>query len=266
MARFMDERPPAQDTVTESYKGAEVVSPSASVATDEWAMQQVRERRFLINRLDEWVYDLITPYLGNRILEVGCGMGNLVRALLARELVVGIDLEPKVISHLRQAYCDQPNVQFHSVDISDPRVLELASYSFDTIVSLNVLEHVEDDLLALTHMRQLIGPAGNLVLIVPAHSWLYGTMDRSIGHHRRYDKATMAEKLAEAGLEAIMQTYMNSLGALGWFVNGRILRQTVPPSGQLKLFNLITPVLRAVERVLPVPVGISLVTVARAKA
>lgn len=253
----------ARDLTAESHRMQDDVSPSDAIATDEWAMQQVRERRFLINRLDEWVYDLISPYLGQRILEVGCGMGNLVRALMTRELVVGIDLEPRVISHLRQAYHDQLNLRFHSYDISDPKVVELASYSFDTIVSLNVLEHVKDDSLALAHMRQLIAPTGNLVLIVPAHSWLYGTMDRAIGHYRRYDKTRMAEKLSEAGFKSVMQTYMNSLGALGWCINGRILRQTVPPSGQLKLFNLITPVLRAMEKAFPVPFGISLVTVAK---
>jgi SAM-dependent methyltransferase len=235
----------------------------SDVMFDDWALQQVRERRFLINRFDEWIYDEISPYLGQRVLEIGCGLGNLMRLLLDRELVVGIDPDRDSINHLRLAYNDRTNLQAHPLDICDPKVLELKASHFDTVVSLNVFEHIEDDVGALRHIRELLEPGGHLVLIVPAHSWLYGTMDSSIGHYRRYDKALMNDKLAQAGFVPVVQKYLNVLGMLGWFVNGRILRQRVPPSDQLRLFNLIVPMLRAVERRYLPPVGLSLMSVAR---
>jgi len=226
------------------------------------ALDQVRERRFLIDRVDGWIYDEIAPYLGQRILEVGCGLGNLIRHLVGRELVVGIDPDPACIEDLRRRYDGVPSVQVYATDICAPEVLQLGVHAFDTVVSLNVLEHIEDDLLALRHMRELLCPGGHLVLIVPAHSWLYGSMDRSIGHYRRYDKAAMAEKLVSAGFALVSQKYLNSLGALGWWINGRLLGQTVPPSGQLQVFNKLVPIVRVVERAIRPPIGISLFTVA----
>jgi hypothetical protein len=88
-------------------------------------------------------------------------------------------------------------------------------------------------------------------------------MDRAIGHYRRYDKGTMGRKLAETGLSTVMQKYINALGAVGWFVNGRILRQQVPPSGQLRSFNHLVPLIRRVEGAVDTPFGISLLAVAR---
>jgi 2-polyprenyl-3-methyl-5-hydroxy-6-metoxy-1,4-benzoquinol methylase len=230
---------------------------------DEWALQQVRERRFLINRCDQWIYDETMPYLGQRVLEVGCGLGNLMRHLADRELVVGIDPDLDSIEHLRLLYSGRSNVQTYPLDICDPQVLELKASRFDTIVSLNVFEHIQDDMLALRHVRELLGTGGRLVLIVPAHSWLYGSMDRAIGHCRRYDKQLMTNKLAQTGFVPIVQKYLNALGTLGWFVNGRILRRRVPPSGQLRLFNLVVPFVQAAERRVPPPFGLSLLSIAK---
>ena len=230
---------------------------------DEWALQQVRERRFLINRVDEWIYDEIASYLGQRVLEVGCGLGNLMRHLTDRELVAGIDPDLDSIEHLRLFYRGSTNVQTYPLDICDPKVLGLKASRFDTVVSLNVFEHIQDDLLALRHVRELLESGGHLVLIVPAHSWLYGSMDRAIGHYRRYDKTLMSSKLAQTGFVPLVQKYLNAPGTLGWFVNGRVLRQRVPPSGQLRLFNLLVPFVQAVERRVPPPIGLSLLTVAQ---
>jgi SAM-dependent methyltransferase len=223
----------------------------------------VRETRFLIDRVDAWIYDKIAPYLGERVLEVGCGLGNLMRYMLDRELMVGIDNDPDVIPYLSQAYGARPNVQVHCLDICDGKVSTLKSLMFDTVVSLNVLEHIEDDMLALRHIRGLLGPSGYLVLVVPAHPWLYGTIDRSLGHSRRYSKVSMAEKLVQTGYVPLVQEYMNSVGALGWLISTKILRRREPPSGQLRLFNLIVPMIRAAEQVITPPFGISLVAIAK---
>lgn len=228
------------------------------------ALDRVRRDRFLISRVDTWIYEKVMPYLGKRILEVGCGLGNLMERMLDRELVVGIEKDPDTAAHLRERYRGSKNVQVYALDICDPEVLNLKRLQLDSVVSLNVLEHIEDDELALTHMREILQPNGRLIIVVPAHRWLYGTMDRAIAHWRRYSKSSMAAKLDRADFTLLKQEYMNIPGALGWFVSGRLLRRPLPPSGQLKVFNLLVPYIKAVEQVFSPPFGLSLVTIGRA--
>ena len=229
----------------------------------EDALQAVREGRLLINRYDEWLFDEFKPYLGQRILEVGCGLGNLLGHFLERALVVGIETSSESVDHVRRQYANNQNVQAHKYSITDPEVLKLAGLGFDTAVSLNVFEHIRDDELALRHTLALLQPGGALILIVPSHQSLYGTMDSSIGHYRRYTKDSMQEKMEQVGFQVQHQKYINILGALGWWLNGRVLKKTVPPSGQLRFFNQLVPVLRTFESLFDSPFGISLLTVAK---
>lgn len=230
---------------------------------DEKALHEVRQTRFLINRVDDWIYDEITPFVGNRILEVGCGLGNLFPRLLDREMVYGIDMNEESILELKQTFAHTLTIQAQVCDICDPAVLNLKSHLFDTIISLNVLEHIEDDATALANMRQLLTRTGHLIVIVPAHAWLYGTMDSSIGHFRRYNKEQMQDKLSQAGFEVVTQRYLNFAGALGWFMSGKVLRKKTPPADQLRLFNLLVPFLRYMEAKIESPIGVSLLSVAR---
>lgn len=134
---------------------------------------------------------------------------------------------------------------------------------FDTAFSLNVLEHVREDAMALRNMFELLQPGGTLILIVPAHRWLYGPMDSSIGHFRRYTKETMRKRMEEAGFKVERQKYIHMLGAFGWLLNGKLLRCKVPPRGQLRLLNGIVPACRRIESYGSAPFGVSLLTVAR---
>jgi len=227
------------------------------------ALDKVRHRRLLINRLDAWLFSEIAPYIGRRVLEVGCGLGNLLRHLLDRDLVIGIDLSASSVATVELEFAANPHVHALVQDITDDSSLGLGSYRFDTVVSLNVLEHIEDDVGALSNMHRILCPGGALVLIVPALRWLYGSMDSSIGHFRQYDKNQLAAKLTEVGFSVERQYYLNCLGSLGWFVNGLVLRREVPPRGQLRLFNWMVSLLGAAERLMHPPVGLSLVSVSK---
>lgn len=229
---------------------------------DEEALQTVRETRLLIDQYDTWLFDEFKPYLGKRVLEIGCGMGNQIRHLLDREVVVGIDPSGESISEIRRQFVGHPNLQAFSLSITDPKVLTLRDFEFDTALSLNVFEHIESDDLALTHTRSLLRPGGMLVLIVPAHEWLYGSMDTSIGHYRRYTTNMLKGKLERVGFRVIRQKYVNMVGAVGWLINGRILRRRVSPAGQLRVANVLTPFLRTIEGNMTPPFGISLLSIA----
>jgi SAM-dependent methyltransferase len=228
------------------------------------ALRDVREKRLLIDEQDRWLVDRFHRYLGPRLLEVGCGWGNILRLVEASvQEIVAIDLDPESVEHVRDLYRSRPDFVALVGDICDPATVEAVGGGFDTVLSINVLEHVQDDLLALTHMKRVLAPGGHLVAVVPAHARIHNRMDRAIGHYRRYSKADMAAKLTHIGCEVVTLSYINPLGALGWLINGRLLGRTTPPAGQLKLMNAIVPVLRRLEALGEPPFGISLLAVAR---
>ena len=148
-------------------------------------------------------------------------------------------------------------------DVTSDDFLQLADYDFDTVFSLNVFEHIEDDARALSHVSQILSEGGYFVLGVPAHNWLYGTMDLSIGHYRRYNSQMLQDLFVAAGMQCVKQKYINAAGAVGWFVNGRIRRQETPPAGQLELMNKVVPWLRRFETIIPMPFGITILTVGK---
>lgn len=230
---------------------------------DVAALNTVRETRLLIDRYDAWLFDEFRRYVGQRVLEIGCGLGNLLQHFADRDLVVGIEPEADVVQKASQRLTNFPNIHVFDQSITEASALSLSHYKFDTAVTLNVFEHIEDDMLALRHVHELLQPDGVFIIMVPAHQWLYGTMDRSIGHYRRYTKETLRTKLSEVGFQVISQKYINTVGALGWWFNGRVLRRPVPPAGQLQVFNPIVPIIRAVETSIPPPFGMTVMTIAR---
>lgn len=228
---------------------------------DEQSLQRVREGRLLIGRYDDWLFEEFKPYLGQRILEIGCGLGNLLSRFTERELVVGTETFEPVVNEAQDRFRDFSNIQVVLKDITQPEIIELEPMNFDTVISLNVFEHIEDDILAMQNSKRLLRSGGHLILIVPSHQILYGEMDRSIGHYRRYTKAMMQEKLHSIGMKITQQKYVNMLGAVGWWFNGSVLRQKTPPEGQLKFFNYLVPTLRIIEKIAGAPFGISLFSV-----
>lgn len=230
---------------------------------DEDALQAVRESRLLINQYDAWLVDEFEPFIGQRVIEIGCGLGNMLQHFVDRDLVIGIETSNDTVVDAKKRMAQYGNVAVCEQSITNPSVLDLMEYRFDSAISVNVFEHIEDDELAMRNTGKLVESGGYFVLIVPAHQWLYGTMDKSIGHYRRYTKLAARQKLEKAGFRVVRQKYVNLLGAVGWFVNGRLLRKRVPPDGQLRLLNTLVPTIRAVERMVSPPFGISLMTIAQ---
>lgn len=234
-----------------------------TVTFDEQLLHEVRESRLLINKADDWLFDEFKAHIGQRIVEIGCGLGNHFAHFLDRELLLGFDISAPSVQQVRERFAGHPNVRVAQTSITDPAVLALASERPDTALSVNVFEHIEDDRLALQHTFELLQPGGKFILIVPAHRLLFGPMDTAIGHYRRYTKAVLRERFREAGFEMVLTKYINMLGAAGWFVNGRLLRRQVPPRGQLRVLNRLIPLARTVERLIPAPFGVSVLAVGR---
>ncbi|UPT74095.1 MAG: class I SAM-dependent methyltransferase [Elusimicrobiota bacterium] len=137
----------------------------------------------------------------------------------------------------------------------------LAGRTFDTIVCMNVLEHIEDDAGTLKNFSAMLRPKGKLVLVVPAYQVLFNPLDSHDGHFRRYEKAELRSKLVDAGFSVVHESRFNLFGILGWFLNGTILRRKDLPSGQMGLFNKVAPFLFWLENLTGPPMGLSLLAV-----
>jgi SAM-dependent methyltransferase len=213
-------------------------------------------------RYNAWMFELLAPYVGNRILEVGSGIGNLSEFLVDRGEVCLTDTADDHLATLRARFGDMPGVRVLHWDLGEESPPELAPGSFDTIVCINVLEHVEDDPAALARLRRLLAPGARLILLVPAGQVLYNEFDRALGHYRRYSRRTLTDVLEASDFAVDRVWYFNPVGIFGWFVNGSILRKRVLPTGQMRLLDRFVPVLRFIHR-LGLPFGLSVVAIAR---
>ncbi len=218
-----------------------------------------RARRFL-----DWIARTILPVLGRRVLEVGSGIGNLSHRLPRRDLLVLSDVDDEYLRLLADAWRGHAQVCVERFDLdSDADAEALARYAFDTVVCLNVIEHIDDDAAALRRLRRLLVPGGRLVLLAPQYPALYGEYDRSLGHRRRYTRGRLRALAEEAGFVVHSLQSFNFFAIVGWWVNSRLLRRRRIGRLQMKLFDLAVPAFQRLERWLRLP-GISLLLVAEA--
>jgi SAM-dependent methyltransferase len=220
------------------------------------------ERMATAPRYNRWMFDRLRPWVGRRVLEVGAGIGNLSGFLVDQahiDRVVLTDTEPYYLGRLRERFADRPQVVVAQLRLPavDPR---LAADRLDTVVCLNVLEHIENDGASLRAMRDLLVPGGRLVLLVPALAALYGTLDEALGHFRRYVPEELSAKLRAAGFRVRHVEYFNLAGVPGWWLTGRVLRRRLIPSGALRWYEALVPLFR-LERLLPWRVGQSLIAI-----
>lgn len=208
------------------------------------------------------VWSLVSPFVGSDILEVGMGIGIFTEKLLARGRVFGVELVPEFVDEARRRLGPRPGLETVVADIGARDLPDsLRGRTFDTIVCMNVLEHIEDDGLVLSRFRDFLRPGGRLVLVVPAHGWLFNPLDANDGHFRRYGKAELRAKLEDAGLRVEREGRFNFFGIAGWLLNGTVLRRRELPRGQMGLYDLLAPLLFRAERLFGPPAGLSLLAV-----
>jgi SAM-dependent methyltransferase len=229
-------------------------------ATDD--LETMREAR----RYQGHVFSLFRPYIGARVLEVGSGIGTTTRALVEiAERVVGIEPNRASIACLRQTVGNHPAFALRDCHLEECQRSELIAERFDTILCVNVLEHIEDDQEALRGFAEIAAPArGHVLIFVPAVEAAYGRLDAALGHHRRYSRRGLARMFEAAGLELHLLKYTNPIGLLAWMFKAYVMRSAAHSSREIALFEtLVAPWALPLERVVPVPVGLSLVAVGR---
>jgi SAM-dependent methyltransferase len=216
-------------------------------------------------RYNAWLGRKLRPYLGRRILEIGAGIGTITREIAAgRELVIALEADPFYIQRLRNVFRGSGVVRPLHAPVEQTDWEAIAHERPDTVVLSNVLEHIEDDEAAVKRFRSVLPEGGRLVILVPALPVLYGSIDRAIGHYRRYTPRTLRDVIQPAGFQVESMEWLNLFGIPGWFFNNRILRRRSVPGLQVRLYDRLAPLLAKLESSLRLPVGMSLLAVARA--
>jgi len=214
-------------------------------------------------RYNRWMFDRIRPWIGARVLEIGSGIGTLSAFLVDRARLVLTDTRAEYLERLHRRFAGRSNISVARLYLPNDDAA-VRGERFDSIICLNVLEHVDDDLGSLAAIRKLLEPSGRLVLLVPALPALYGTLDRALGHHRRYTRGELESKFERTGFRVVHVEYFNLAGVPGWFLAGRVLRREMIPAGSLGLYDALVPLFK-LERFLPWRVGQSLIAVGEAR-
>ncbi|MGE5290827.1 MAG: class I SAM-dependent methyltransferase [Micromonosporaceae bacterium] len=207
-------------------------------------------------------YDIVAPHVGASMLEVGSGLGDFSAQFLPRlERLVVSDNDPYCVEQLVKRYEDDPTVQVLELALPCEIALERP---VDTVVAMNVLEHITDHVAALRSLASVVTPGGRMVIWVPGYPQLYGDFDRKVGHVRRYTPKTLRAAVEDAGLSVEVLRPINMLGGIAWWFAVRRAKVSYPNPKVVKVYDrLVVPVTRLIERLVRPPFGQTVLCVAR---
>ncbi len=206
-------------------------------------------RKDRLARYNRWVWNRISGHVGDRVLELGAGTGSMTRFLYGRSLVIAADREQGYVDRLRNAFRRRPGVEVEWIDPDGSRFDSeaLRARQLDTVLLVNVLEHLEDDQLALSRAFEILVPGGKAVIYSPADPDIYGPLDIGVGHRRRYALEDLERGLSNAGFAIVDTGHQNVIGRAGWLLNSQILRRRNLPSAQSKFFDRLVPLFRWID-------------------
>lgn len=215
-------------------------------------------------RFNEWMYEVTSRHLNGRLLEIGSGIGNISEQYLK-------DGRKIMLSDIRENYCQYLEQKFeHEPTCVGVRLLDLAHPdfdaiyadllgSFDGIFALNVVEHIADDLLAIANAKKLLRKGGRLVILVPAYQALFNEFDRSLEHYRRYTEGGLKKIFEKNKLQVVHSQYFNIAAIAGWWFSGNVLKKKTIPTGQIRIYNMLVPIFKIIDKIVLNKVGISVI-------
>jgi glycosyltransferase involved in cell wall biosynthesis len=216
-------------------------------------------------RFNKWMADTVRPWLGNDVLELGAGIGNMTQHLSrGRKSYTASDIDDEHLARLRVRFRGRPNLVSRLCDLTRPADFEDLHGRFDTVVCLNVVEHVEDDLLALRNIRSALKPGGRAIILVPQDQAIYGSLDKVLGHYRRYSEQQLRSRMEDAGFQWQQALHFNRVTRPGWRFNGQIMKRDSFGRFQLRVFDSLVPIWRRIDRLLPWP-AVSVIGIGVAK-
>jgi glycosyltransferase involved in cell wall biosynthesis len=202
-------------------------------------------------RFNKWMADTLRPYVGDRVLEIGAGIGTLTSQFIPRDLYVATDINAHYLHYLRSYAVGKPYLHVAKVDAGRPEDFAPLGVSFDTVLMINVLEHVPDEAIALDNVHNVLIPGGRAVILVPQNPKLYNSLDEALEHRERYTAAGLRASLERAGFRVEKVLDFNRTSVPAWFVNGGLLKRRTFSRIQLKGLELMMPAVRRLDRVIP---------------
>ncbi len=211
---------------------------------------------------NRWTLAKFDKFLKGSILEVGYGIGTFTQTLAKYGKVTAIDIDQNLIEKIKIDRNFNTRIGYGDIERAE---YFFKNGKFDTIVCINVLEHIEDDSKAFANMYNLLQENGVLILLIPAHLFLFGEIDKSIGHFRRYSKKDIIAKLETSGFKIIKFRSLNLFGSIGWFISGRVFKNKIVDQSKIRLFNVVAPFFLRIEDLINPPFGTSFLIIAKKK-
>lgn len=212
---------------------------------------------------NKWIADNISAHLSSPALEIGAGTGNLTTFFLGKRPLYITDSDPGLVENLKSRFQGMENISVGVFDVTKKPPRKFNSF-FATVFGINVLEHIKDDEEALRNIHSVLKKNGKLVLLVPAKKKAYAKLDKELGHFRRYEKKELMDKLINNGYKIEKIYYFNIVGLISWYVRDKVKRKNINlKQYHIRIFDSIVPLLRTIESVIKIPMGISLIIVAR---
>jgi glycosyltransferase involved in cell wall biosynthesis len=234
---------------------------SSRIYTEDARGGEILERLNRAPRFTKWMADVVRPYVGDRVLEIGAGIGNMSINLMPRTVYWATDVNPFYLNYLETLRPSRPYLHVAYTDGMKGESFP-AGQDFDTIVCLNVVEHIADDASALRNIHDTLAEGGTAIVLVPFGPKLYGSLDEVLGHCRRYTEEQLATVAQQSGFHVEQILKFNRPGVPAWWLNGKILRRKTFGMGQIRLLNLLTPIFRLIDSWLPLP-PLSIVAILR---
>lgn len=218
------------------------------------------------DKFNYWMFETIKPHCKGKILEIGSGLGNISQFFLKENFNI-------ILSDIRDNYCEvlrtkfekvKQNVEVVNIDLVDPSFdVKYSKYlgTFDTVFALNVVEHIENDGLALINIYKLLKKEGVVIILVPAYQALYNGIDKSLEHYKRYNQKMTDRVVSQAGFKIVHRQYFNAMGILAWFISGKLQKNDTIPEGQMGLYNKLVPIFRIIDKIIFNKIGLSNISV-----
>ncbi len=216
-----------------------------------------------------WILQIFKPYLGAHLVEVGAGVGSFSELILTQHVCKTLSLvEPsdsmydQLRVHLRQLDSGVTVDLYHATFVEAAQLIK-SEQAPDSIIYVNVLEHIADDEGELEAVRRTLSEAGRVFIFVPALKWLFSTFDERVGHVRRYSKSELEQKLRRAGFKILISAYFDFPGIAPWWINYRLLKSVTMDPGAVRFYDrFIVPAVRRIESVITMPIGKNVIAIA----
>ena len=215
---------------------------------------------------NRWMYEQIASFIESPVLEIGSGIGNISKCCLNEgHSLVMTDIRTEYIDFLKENFSEQQQniVRLDLVDEDFDEKHKSQFGKFKTVFALNVIEHIENDRLAIYNATKLLCDGGKLIVLVPAHAMLYNKIDRNLFHFKRYGFRDLSELMQAAPLKLEIVKGFNGLGIAAWVYGGLFSRNGVIAGGDMKLYNRLVPIAKWIDRLTFFKLGLSLIAVSR---